>query len=143
KAGTDPRARLAEQGRAYVAFALKYPARFQLMFRGALLDPSRGNFVVVADRAFMLLADAVRDLQAIPRDAEFTPDAYGKLLALWSVVHGFSHLVLAGQMNRAAEHLGGRKTIMARMLPLMLAQLPWAVPPQTVPQPTRVHDASD
>jgi AcrR family transcriptional regulator len=129
KAAPDPRARLAAQGRAYVAFALKYPARFQLMFRSARLNPARGNFAVVADRAFMLLADAVRDLTQIPRGAELTPDAHGKVLALWSVVHGFAHLVLGGQMDRAAAQLGGRKAIMARMLPLTLEQLPWAVQP--------------
>jgi len=128
KAGPDPRARLAAQGRAYVAFALKYPARFQLMFRSARLDPTRGNFAVVADRAFMLLADAVRDLTRTPRGADLSPDANGKVLALWSVVHGYAHLVLDGQMNRAAAALGGKKTIMARILPLTLAQLPWAVP---------------
>ena len=128
KAGSDPQKRLAAQGRAYVAFALKYPARFQLMFRSARLDPARGNFAVVADKAFMLLADAVRDLMRIPRGAELTPDAHGKVLALWSVVHGFAHLVLGGQMDRAATALGGKKAIMARILPLTLAQLPWALP---------------
>ena len=129
KAGPDPRKRLAAQGRAYVGFALKYPARFQLMFRSARLDPTRGEFARVADRAFMLLADAVRDLARIPRGGELTPDANGKVLALWSVVHGFAHLVLGGQMDRAATGLGGKQAIMAHMLPLTLAQLPWAVPP--------------
>jgi AcrR family transcriptional regulator len=128
KAGPDPRSRLAAQGRAYVAFALKYPARFQLMFRSARLDPTRGNFAVVADRAFTLLADAVRDLTQIPRGTALTPDANGKVVALWSVVHGFAHLVLDGQMDRAATGPGGEKAIMARMLPLTLEQLPWAMP---------------
>jgi AcrR family transcriptional regulator len=128
KAGPDPRARLAAQGRAYVAFALANRARFQLMFGSSKLDPSRGEFAVVADRAFMLLADAVRDLADIPRGKEMTPDAMGKVLALWSVVHGFAHLVLDGQMDRSATTLGGEKTIMTRMLTVTLAQLPWAVP---------------
>jgi AcrR family transcriptional regulator len=128
-AGPNPRKRLAAQGRAYVAFALKYPARFQLMFRSSRLDPTRGNFALVADRAFMLLADAVRDLTQTSRGAALSPDANGKVLALWSVVHGFAHLVLDGQMNRAAATLGGKKAIVARILPLTLAQLPWAVPP--------------
>src|SRR5215469_15447815 len=79
KAGPDARSRLSAQGRAYVEFALKYPARFQLMFRGARLDPTRGDFAIVADRAFMLLADAVRDLTGIPRGDDLTPDAYGKV----------------------------------------------------------------
>ena len=128
KAGSDPQKRLAAQGRAYVAFALKYPARFQLMFRGARLDPTRGNFAVVADKAFMLLADAVRDLAGIARGAQLTPDASGKVLALWSVVHGFAHLALDGQLDRASADLGGKRSITAQMLPLTLAQLPWAVP---------------
>jgi AcrR family transcriptional regulator len=133
KAGPDARNRLAAQGRAYVAFALKYPARFQLMFRSARLDPTRGNFATVADKAFMLLADAVRDLAEIPRGTELTPDAYGKVLALWSVVHGFAHLMLDGQMDRAAAGRGGKQSIMTRMLPLTLMQLPWATPADTSP----------
>jgi AcrR family transcriptional regulator len=128
KAGADPRARLAAQGRAYVAFALANRARFQLMFRSSKLDPTRGEFAVIADRAFNLLADAVRDLEGIPRGKEMPPDAMGKLLALWSVVHGFAHLVLDGQMDRAASPLGGAKSIMSKMLPITLQQLPWAVP---------------
>src|SRR5271166_4254243 len=38
-AGADPAARLDAQGRAYVAFALRHPARVRLMFRRDMCDP--------------------------------------------------------------------------------------------------------
>lgn len=127
KNGPDPRRRLAAQGRAYVRFALENRARFQLMFRTAMLDPAHGQFAPTAERAFTVLADAVRDLVGIARSDPLTPDATGKALALWSVVHGFAHLALDGQMERTAARIGSEKAIMA-LLPSVLAQLEWAMP---------------
>ena len=37
RGGDDPLARLREQGVGYIGFALRYPGRFRLMFRGAVL----------------------------------------------------------------------------------------------------------
>jgi len=124
KAGRDPAARLKAQGAAYVTFALNNPARFQLMFRSDRLDPTCGDFEEVASRSFATLENAVRDLVGLSADAPMTAEAYGALLAAWSMVHGFAHLALGHQLDRAAAPLGGSRAILAQMLPAMLRYVP-------------------
>jgi hypothetical protein len=53
-----------------------------------------------------------------------TEDAYGLLMAVWSIVHGFAHLALGGQLDFAAAERGGKKAILNRFLPLTLKHLP-------------------
>lgn len=124
RGGNDAHKRLYEQGRAYVEFALNNPARFQLMFSNSKCDMTYKNLAEVADRSFMVLESAVRAASNLkPRD-EMTADAYGLLMATWSIVHGFAHLALGGQLDRAAKLRGGRKAILKSFLPLTLQYLP-------------------
>lgn len=124
RGGNDAHKRLYEQGRAYVEFALNNPARFQLMFSNSKCDMKYKNLAEVADRSFMVLESAVRAASNLkPRD-EMTADAYGLLMATWSIVHGFAHLALGGQLDRAAKLRGGRKAILKSFLPLTLQYLP-------------------
>jgi len=127
KSAGDPRARLIAQGHAYVRFAVENRARFQLMFRAAKLDPGHGDFLKIADRAFAILADAVRDLLGEQPDAPPTQHAMARTLALWSLVHGFAYLVLEGQADRVAA-LAGATNAIKTMLPLVLDQLDWTMP---------------
>ncbi len=60
RGGKDPMRRLYEQGAAYVRFALKYPARFQLMFRVDKHDHTNAEFVRVSQESFRILEDAIR-----------------------------------------------------------------------------------
>ena len=124
KGGADPSARLHEQGLAYVKFALKNPARFQLMFRQGKFDADYENFQTVAHRSFLTLEGAVRAASGLTADAPMTEDAYGLLMAVWSIVHGFAHLALGGQLDFAAEERGGKNAILDRFLPLTLKHLP-------------------
>ena len=39
-AGSDPKARLVGQGLGYIDFAMREPARFRLMFRSGMLEPT-------------------------------------------------------------------------------------------------------
>ncbi len=55
---------------------------------------------------------------------EMTPDAYGLLMATWSIVHGFAHLALGGELDRPAMNRGGRAAILKSFLPLTLKYLP-------------------
>src|SRR5687768_5588941 len=60
RGGSDPRARLREQGVGYVRFAVRYPCRFRLMFGDTLLQADealRGSGI----RAFTVLEDGVRE----------------------------------------------------------------------------------
>lgn len=123
-AGPDPVARLKAQGTAYITFALKNPARFQLMFRSGRIDPTRGDFATVAKEPFLTLERAVRALVGLKPEEPMNTEGYGALLAAWSMVHGFAHLALEHEFDRAAEPLGGHAAILERMLPAMLRYVP-------------------
>lgn len=119
----DPAARLREQGIAYVAFALRHPARVQLMFQRDMCDPGNERLKAAADGAFAVLENAVRAYCGVEPAVPLEPAAQGVLLAAWSMVHGFAALALDGAFNDAAAAMGGHDAIMERMLPAMLATL--------------------
>lgn len=123
RGGADPARRLNEQGRAYVAFALANPARFQLMFRRGLWNADYENVAAVANRSFNVLESAVRAAFEIGPNVSLSDDAWGFLIATWSVVHGFSHLVLGGEIEMPGLR-GGKKAVVDRFLPLALKYLP-------------------
>ena len=86
-------ARIRAQGLAYVRFALANRARFDLMWRAALLDRDNPDYAQAAARAFLLLDRAVRGEEATeaPGGPETAPS-----IACWSMVHGFARLALDG-----------------------------------------------
>jgi AcrR family transcriptional regulator len=98
QAGADPAQRLRAQARAYVGFALDQPARFQLMFRHDKHECSNEHLQRVAGHAYGVLEDAVRAATRTPASQPLSPQGRGFLLANWSIVHGFSHLALGGEM---------------------------------------------
>ena len=108
--GPDRRARIHGQGMAYVRFALANRARFDLMWRYALIDREDPDYKAAGDRAFMVLDRAVRGTQAgpaAPDDPKTAPS-----IACWSLVHGFARLAIdglfgmePGAAERAAEAL--------------------------------------
>ena len=57
-----------------------------------------------------------------------TPNAWGLLLATWSIVHGFAHLALGGELDFAAQMRGGGDLILDSFLPLTLKHLPITTP---------------
>ena len=122
--GSDPQKRLDAQGLAYVKFALQNPARFQLMFAHGKCDMGYKNLEAVANRSFLILEGAVRAANGLTPDDAMTPDAYGFLMATWSIVHGFAHLALGGELDWAASARGGRSAILNTFLPLTLKHLP-------------------
>ena len=98
-AATIPAKRLNEQGLAYVSFALKNPARFMLMFRPDKFDLAiRELQQSRAARSARWRARSVRR-PARPRRWKLSPDGFGLLMAVWSIVHGFSHLALGGEFD--------------------------------------------
>jgi AcrR family transcriptional regulator len=130
RGGDDPHQRLTEQGLAYVQFALRNPARFELMFRHSKVDFSKHPALAAAgDRSFKVLEDAIRASTGTPAGAPLSEDASGYLMAIWSIVHGFSHLALGGEFDHPARRAGGgRKAILGTFLPLALQYLPRPVP---------------
>jgi AcrR family transcriptional regulator len=124
RGGQDPARRIYEQGLAYVRFALKHPARFQLMFRVDKHDHSNAEFVGVAQKSYLVLEDAIRAATGTPPGAKLGPDAQGRLMAVWSIVHGFSHLALGGELGDRARGGGRKDVILNSLLPLTLKHLP-------------------
>ena len=103
RGGSDPVARLREQGVEYVAFARRHPGRFGLMFRTGV---ARGPDLERAGHAaFSTLENGVRDLFGVPRGKPLNAAQWEALVGIWSVVHGYAHLALAGQFSA-----GGTKT---------------------------------
>jgi AcrR family transcriptional regulator len=119
RGGTDPVARLREQGVGYVGFAMTHPGRFGLMFRtGLTRDEALERS---AHAAFMALEQGVRDLFAVPPDAPLPEAQRNALLSIWSVAHGFSYLALAGQLERFAPP-GGREAMLRGIIAPVLEQ---------------------
>lgn len=108
RGGSDPVARLREQGLGYVGFALRHPGRFGLMFRAGAGGARRDEALERSARAaFSVLEEGVRLLLDVPAPRPLSPAHWQALLATWSVVHGFAHLALAGQFDKPFEQAGG------------------------------------
>lgn len=119
RGGDDALERLCEQGVGYVGFALAWPGRFGLMFRTDLFkDAARAES---AHAAYLVLEDGIRGLYGLPPGAPLTPAQQHALLATWSMVHGFAHLLLTGQFDAQLPR-GGRAALVREAVSPMLRQ---------------------
>ncbi|WP_372498692.1 TetR/AcrR family transcriptional regulator [Yinghuangia soli] len=76
---------LVETGVAYVRFAARHRAHFEVMFQPDLYDPDSPKVAAARDRAGRALT------AVLPPSATETEE-----LAAWSIVHGFAALWLSG-----------------------------------------------
>lgn len=133
RGGDDPVARLREQGVGYVDFALRYPGRFGVMFRSGLHKSP--ELQRSGHAAFMTLERGVRDLCGLGSSAPLAPAHWHALLSIWSVVHGFAHLALAGQFAEFTPSGGQSGLLRETLAPMLEAQLralrPLAAKPRT------------
>ncbi len=93
----DPVARLREAGVAYVCFANRNPAHYQVMFTAGLVDATEEPaYRAAAAGAFGLLLEAIEECQT----AKLIRDEDPKRLALvaWSGVHGLASLIGTGEV---------------------------------------------
>ena len=135
RGGDDPVVRLREQGIGYVGFALRFPGRFGLMFRSpGKPDAQRES---AGHAAFMTLEDGVRDLLGVARGVPLAPAQWSALLAIWSIVHGYAHLALAGQFDAIAGPAGRDAYVLGLVGPMLQQQLDAMVPPRRTPQTRR------
>ena len=112
-------AKIRAQGIAYVLFALQERAKFDLMWRYALIDREDPEYDRAARRAFQLLDRAARGETGTPGPGSLDP-SLAPSIACWALVHGFARLALDGAFgtgDRAAE----RAT--EALLPAVLRQL--------------------
>lgn len=86
---------LVEFGVAYVAFALRRPAVFRLMF-GQECDDQNDDRVLAARELRDLLADSLRGLYPGADDGALAE-------ALWALVHGLAFLHLDGKLAAASS----------------------------------------
>ena len=104
-------------GLGYVAFAERYPSSFGLIFSVASLDFGDESLAAAAPEAFNY---PVRAVGAYFGDDNpmADPRLAGIVAGIWSLVHGFSGLLLAGQFDK---HIGlDRRAIAERLVPPML-----------------------
>lgn len=116
--GPDREARIRSQGMAYVRFALANRAKFDLMWRKALIDDSDPDYTAAGNRAFEILDQAVRGEQA--GNANSTDSALAPSLAAWSIVHGFARLAIDGVFGAGP---GAAEQAADAMLPHILDHL--------------------
>jgi AcrR family transcriptional regulator len=117
-AGPDREARIKAQGRAYVAFALDRPARFDLMWRKALLDHDDPQLSEAGDRAFEAL-DRVTRPKGPPSSGPGDP-VLAPSIAAWSLVHGFARLAIDGAFGAEPD---SAELAARALLPLILDHL--------------------
>jgi len=121
RGGDDPVARLREQGVGYVDFALRHPGRFTLMFRSGLTKTE--GLRRSAQAAFATLERGVRELYGVPAGQPLDAAQWNALLSIWSVVHGFAHLALAGQFEGFGSGKVDAGTVRTAVAPMLQAHL--------------------
>jgi AcrR family transcriptional regulator len=108
-AGAEPLARFHAQGQAYVAFALGHPAHVRVMFGREVADRSaHPGLKDAAAATFRLLVDAIAEVQRAGLVRAGDPEEMA--VSAWSMVHGFSALLIDGQLDvvqhRSQQELG-------------------------------------
>jgi AcrR family transcriptional regulator len=99
-AATTPLARALARPKAYVAYAQAHPGMYGLMFRTERLDYSRPSLNEAAEASFAGLANAIGAMrqEQISGDA-LTLEQAAAIARAWSMVHGFTMLLLDGRLE--------------------------------------------
>jgi AcrR family transcriptional regulator len=92
--------------KAYVAYAQAHPGMYGVMFRSARLDYSRPSLHEASDAAFAGLTRGVGASrhEQIPQDG-LSLDQAAAIARAWSLVHGFTTLLLDGRLTGILERL--------------------------------------
>jgi AcrR family transcriptional regulator len=115
----DPGERLRAIRRGYVAFARDYPERFRLVFDWHRLNHTDPALHAAGEAAFGELKAAIR-LAAGMADGPLDGEHRAELVHAWSLVHGFAHLLLAGQFDAM---IGSEAAALDRLLDGILRRL--------------------
>jgi AcrR family transcriptional regulator len=101
----SPRERLDAVGRGYVAFAKAHPALFLMMFRSERLDMTRPVLRDAARASLDVLASAFGPGGGASDDEPLSLAQAGRLARAWSLVHGFSMLLIDGRWKPLLRRL--------------------------------------
>ncbi|MDX7953785.1 TetR/AcrR family transcriptional regulator [Lichenihabitans sp. Uapishka_5] len=98
----DVAAGILATAKSYVAYAVAYPARYQLMFSAELAGCEDGALKAAGERAFKVLQETIaRGVSS----SQLRRDPLGThALTAWSLVHGFATLVLDGRVPIPPGH---------------------------------------
>lgn len=100
----DRPARLAAALRGYVRFAQAHPHLFALMFSSELCDFDDAELGAAAADSYGVLREIATDLDWDKADE---PDAQRRAeMLLWSIVHGYAQLSLAGMFRGDGDEAG-------------------------------------
>ena len=105
-AATSPLERALARPKAYVAYAQAHPGMYGLMFRTERLDYSRPSLHEAAESSFAGLANAIGAMRQEPiRGNALTIEQGAAIARAWSMVHGFTMLLLDGRLEDILERL--------------------------------------
>lgn len=110
--------RVRSQGIAYVRFAIAEPAKFDLMWRYALVDRTDPDYLAASRRAFAILDRAVRGEEGAKSGQQHPSVAPS--IASWAMVHGFARLTLDGAFG---SDPADAKRVFEQLLPAVLDHL--------------------
>jgi AcrR family transcriptional regulator len=114
--------------RAYVAYAKAHPGMYDLMFRAKRLDYSRPALNEAANASFAGLTRAVAAArQEQISEQELTLDQGAAIARVWSLVHGFTMLLLDGRLTDILERLPAgttAETLLDAMLKMGMPRAP-------------------
>ena len=119
-AATTPLEYALARPKAYVAYAQAHPGMYGIMFRTERLDYSRPSLHEAAEASFAGLANAIGAMrqEQISGDA-LTLNQGAAIARAWSMVHGFTTLLLDGRLEDILGRLP-EGTTAERLLEAML-----------------------
>jgi AcrR family transcriptional regulator len=109
KAGPEPKRRSDAMGRAYVDFARAHPGLFTLMFRSERLDAQRPALRDAIQGGRDALRKIIGEHPAAATRTPLQRAAQG--VAIWSLVHGLSMLLLEGRLRATLAALPPSVTV--------------------------------
>jgi AcrR family transcriptional regulator len=127
RGGSDARAALRQQGIEYVHYAMHHPGRFRLMFRSGQLHKDAA-LEYHGTAAFEVLARGVRRAFGVADAAAMTPTHWNAVTALWSLVHGYAHLAIAGKLDPLCREQGLERFVEGSLGPILIATIAGLVP---------------
>jgi len=98
EAPTEPKDRIAVFANTIIDFGFKYPHRYQLLWRGDLIDHEDPALLVVMDSIYDQLCYEIE--RAVP-GANVDKDTVA--VALWSMLHGYVDMRLSGMFSPAND----------------------------------------
>jgi AcrR family transcriptional regulator len=98
----NPGQAIAQMGRAYLAFAHRNPAVFRLMFDNGSQSQAYNPSIPHAAASYRELVEGVEAIDTLVNSAELD----FRVLAIWSLVHGYADLMLGGHICDVAQEPG-------------------------------------